>query len=440
MPIMGKEGQDSPFFAGDSRRASDSNTDPSSSSNAKNSQVRKPPQLPKHDSGDSMTVHGGSIKNDSTTGTGSGLPDTSRPPIGQPQRMPEKPNFQDRPGPSKSSDPSRPNFSSVNFSTAKMTTRRRDLSPHAQSEDPQSNQQVRESSQATLAQPQPRSVGKGGMPGLTGSTASSSHRGSTAAFELDEHGERNLINDFSGIVRLGGAGSLSSNAGTNFGANSGLGTGSRSRLSGVSGTGLSMPATSQKLAQQDRQQAQNVRASQTRDTVRNFVEQQSHTENLADPNAPTPSPAPETSSEDSDPAPPLGERKPSSRGLGISTALSHSASGHEWGHSSDSSLSGPESSEVATASGDEEESSEPESEEPIVTFRFEHSHTADGHHVVVGREGKLRRCEDEPITTPGAVQGFGVLMVLEEDYDTGNLMVRQVSEVRIVLVIFRTLC
>lgn len=32
---------------------------------------------------------------------------------------------------------------------------------------------------------------------------------------------------------------------------------------------------------------------------------------------------------------------------------------------------------------------------PIVSFRFEHVQNADGHHVVVGREGKLLRCEDE---------------------------------------------
>ncbi len=35
----------------------------------------------------------------------------------------------------------------------------------------------------------------------------------------------------------------------------------------------------------------------------------------------------------------------------------------------------------------------------------------------------------QPIHTPGAVQGFGVLIALEEDTETGNLLVRQVSEV-----------
>lgn len=35
----------------------------------------------------------------------------------------------------------------------------------------------------------------------------------------------------------------------------------------------------------------------------------------------------------------------------------------------------------------------------------------------------------QPIRTPGAVQGFGVLVAVEEDLETGNLLVRQVSEV-----------
>ncbi|KAB5591393.1 Phytochrome-like histidine kinase [Ceratobasidium theobromae] len=67
-------------------------------------------------------------------------------------------------------------------------------------------------------------------------------------------------------------------------------------------------------------------------------------------------------------------------------------------------------------------------DEPLVTVRFQHVQDDHGHHVVVGREGRLTRCEDEPIRVPGAVQGFGVLIALEEDYETGNLVVRQVSE------------
>ncbi|TCD62103.1 Light-sensor Protein kinase [Steccherinum ochraceum] len=63
-----------------------------------------------------------------------------------------------------------------------------------------------------------------------------------------------------------------------------------------------------------------------------------------------------------------------------------------------------------------------------ITFRYQHMEDENGHHLIVGREGILTKCEDEPIRTPGAVQGFGVLIAVEEDHETGNLKVRQVSE------------
>lgn len=66
------------------------------------------------------------------------------------------------------------------------------------------------------------------------------------------------------------------------------------------------------------------------------------------------------------------------------------------------------------------------STDPLVTFRFQHAQDKYGNHVVIGREGKLERCEDEPIRTPGAVQAFGVLIVVEESEDA--LVVRQVSD------------
>ncbi|TBU22864.1 hypothetical protein BD311DRAFT_675110 [Dichomitus squalens] len=62
------------------------------------------------------------------------------------------------------------------------------------------------------------------------------------------------------------------------------------------------------------------------------------------------------------------------------------------------------------------------------TVRYQHVEDENGHHLIVGREGRLTRCEDEPIRTPGAVQGFGILIAVEEDNETGNLIVRQVSE------------
>jgi light-regulated signal transduction histidine kinase (bacteriophytochrome) len=64
----------------------------------------------------------------------------------------------------------------------------------------------------------------------------------------------------------------------------------------------------------------------------------------------------------------------------------------------------------------------------LVTARFKHIVTAEGHAVITGRDGDtLQRCEDEPIHIPGAVQGFGLLIALEEQ-DSGDFLVRVVSE------------
>ncbi|KAJ7043873.1 phytochrome-like protein [Mycena alexandri] len=92
--------------------------------------------------------------------------------------------------------------------------------------------------------------------------------------------------------------------------------------------------------------------------------------------------------------------------------------------SSGSSLSNQVSgsgSESASASG-----SDASDISHLLTVRFQHVQDEHGHHVIVGREGKLARCEDEPIRAPGAVQGFGVLIVVDELEDA--LIVRQVSE------------
>ncbi|GIZ39223.1 hypothetical protein CKM354_000261400 [Cercospora kikuchii] len=65
---------------------------------------------------------------------------------------------------------------------------------------------------------------------------------------------------------------------------------------------------------------------------------------------------------------------------------------------------------------------------PLVTARFKHVVTDGGHAIITGRDGDtLQRCEDEPIHIPGAVQGFGLLIALEEQQE-GKLVVRIVSE------------
>jgi light-regulated signal transduction histidine kinase (bacteriophytochrome) len=66
----------------------------------------------------------------------------------------------------------------------------------------------------------------------------------------------------------------------------------------------------------------------------------------------------------------------------------------------------------------------------LITPRFKHVVTDGGHMVITGREGEtLQRCEDEPIHMPGAVQGFGLLIALQDDPGgNGGLLVRVASE------------
>lgn len=65
---------------------------------------------------------------------------------------------------------------------------------------------------------------------------------------------------------------------------------------------------------------------------------------------------------------------------------------------------------------------------PLITTRFTHVITEGGHAIITGRDGEtMQRCEDEPIHIPGAVQGFGMLIALEEQTE-GRFIVRVVSE------------
>ncbi|KAJ6782348.1 hypothetical protein PWT90_08103 [Aphanocladium album] len=64
---------------------------------------------------------------------------------------------------------------------------------------------------------------------------------------------------------------------------------------------------------------------------------------------------------------------------------------------------------------------------PLVTTRFTHVDTPEGYAIITGRDGVLQQCEDEPIHTPGAVQGFGCLLAMQEETD-GTFIVHYVSE------------
>ncbi|KAE8542982.1 hypothetical protein D1P53_000469 [Cryptococcus gattii VGV] len=236
----------------------------------------------------------------------------------------------------------------------------------------------------------------------------SSH-GSRTSLEVDESaGSLSSMGDsgasgFKGIIDGSGT--------TGTGDSASIGS---AHASGSRGQGDERQPTRASLVAQHRQRRQTSR----QDSVRSFIRSQAGTTNLQDPNAPTPSPMPSSSHLPGD-------------GQDIAVSMEDSANNEklreQQQEEEEAREDGKEENEQVgqpiTAAEDAEDP-----DEPAVTMRFEHVATEEGHHIVAGREGKLRRCQDEPITTPGAVQGFGVLMVLEEDYETGNLEIRQVSE------------
>ncbi|KAL4935053.1 hypothetical protein BDV06DRAFT_207778 [Aspergillus oleicola] len=64
----------------------------------------------------------------------------------------------------------------------------------------------------------------------------------------------------------------------------------------------------------------------------------------------------------------------------------------------------------------------------LTTSRFKHITTEDGHAVITGRTvDSFKRCEDEPIHIPGAVQSFGALVAVREAAEE-QMVVRIVSE------------
>jgi hypothetical protein len=383
---------------------------------------RDRPGLPHISSGDTEKAEPTKPNNASAEDSGSGLPQQDRAPVGQPQEPVSGVNFRDRHGPSSRNrpfttarHPSRSSTKPSGSSVEQSPTQQHDnISDHPPSE---AQFDVKGSDQLKALLDRPGSS-------TDGSASSMKRRTSATLLEVAENGEKALVHDYSGIVRLD---SLAEHDDSSRGAVSS----NRDNKSGKVGTrgSKSSGPTGARLAQQQR----HADISHSNDVVRNFVNDQAKTVNLSDPNAPTPSPTP-TPDENgrNSPLQSLG-RMGSGAGLGIQGRNMDESAGES---SEASSMSVRDSSEMATASGDESKGTgdeaapeEEEEEPPITTLRFEHISTEDGHHVVIGREGILQRCEDEPITTPGAVQGFGVLMVLEEDYDTGKLIVRQASEV-----------
>ncbi|KIA75444.1 hypothetical protein HK57_00088 [Aspergillus ustus] len=67
-------------------------------------------------------------------------------------------------------------------------------------------------------------------------------------------------------------------------------------------------------------------------------------------------------------------------------------------------------------------------DQALMTSRFRHVVTDDGHAVITGRTvDSFKACEDEPIHIPGAVQSFGALVALREE-EGEKMIVRIASE------------
>lgn len=431
VPIPERESAESPFFG--SRRASEGDDvqtsrqrsasdgsrekDRRSGVGASGNEQPSRPEPPQHESSGSVNT-ARAVRadeqdlppphNPSAETEGTGLPDESRRPVGVPQDAPAGINYSDKPG---RPDPENNQFSSRGKRESSTSRDRATADP-------------------AIKQPKPRRADTSEMQALTGggdhAATPESKEPAGASFTPEEptEGGPEIEHDYAGIVRLPSLGT-----GTNTGPSGrGSGTGSKqsSALKSAPNTGsggLSGPSA-EALAQHTR--AARGRASRT---VQDFVNDQAMTVNMSDPNAPTPAPRDlDTDNEDSRAEPASRAESSVAPSPAPATPASSSHASREWQERSETSLSVRDSSEMATASNDGQ-TGNAEEEEPIVTFRFEHKQTNDGHHVVVGREGVLRRCEDEPITTPGAVQGFGVLIVVEEDFDTGDLRIKQVSEV-----------
>lgn len=146
----------------------------------------------------------------------------------------------------------------------------------------------------------------------------------------------------------------------------------------------------------------NVNRHETVDhqqSVRNFVSKQAHTVNMPDPNAPTPMPMDEDEEQGYIGASHARQRG-SNQDMEVDNDFGYGSPDHgsdqESDGISDDGVTGTGSNgQVATRNSESSSQLSSEADEPVMTVRFEHVTTEDGHHVVVGREGKLQKCEDE---------------------------------------------
>lgn len=135
-------------------------------------------------------------------------------------------------------------------------------------------------------------------------------------------------------------------------------------------------------------------------SVRNFVNNQAETVNMSDPNAPTP--ALRDAGEGEDYTCVVRSRHRSSDDttqveddFGFESPDQGSDSDADANVDGDKVRSDSNNQVGLRDSESQSQVSSDLADEPVMTVRFEHVTTEDGHHVVVGREGKLEKCEDE---------------------------------------------
>lgn len=361
------------------------------------------------------------------------------------------------------------------------------------SQDPTSDSSPRKTSATTLASSDPVTPASGSAgnssepspkPQVKADTATAGPeiadadglKSPVTRLEPNEEGVPSLVNDFMDIIRLDGAVHVPSPSSNDNSGRSGRSTLHQpqvppSAVSRIASTMIpnssnlgpsivrhdqsasgSTPSMSLNGNRNRAAQAQAMR-EQKEHSVLDFINEQARTVQISDPNEASPSTSPvsdsdmpqsehcSSSQEDFHIYAPKAERWNEGQ---TKTESIHTSPSSELRRSDNATTSGSRTTNTGTntgtgtgsgtASGSRLDSalatsSDLDSPEPVVTFRFQHVQRDDGHHVITGREGAIVRCEDEPITTPGAIQSFGVLMVLEWDYESGNLIVRQVSEV-----------
>lgn len=322
--------------------------------------------------------------------------------------------------------------------------------------------------------PQPQTNDEPGS-GILEAADTDGSKSPVTRLEPNEEGLPSLVNDFMDIIRLDGAVQVPSPSSNDNSGRSGRSTLHQPNVppSAVSRIASTMIPNSTNLGPSIIRHDQSVSGSTPSRSTRNraaqaqamreqkehsvldFINEQARTVQISDPNEASPSTSPvsdsempqsetcSSSQEDFHIYAPKAERWNEGQGKAESINTSPSSDQRRSDNSTTvgsrtntGTNTGTTGTGTGTGTGSGSRldsalatSSDLDSPEPVVTFRFQHVQRDDGHHVITGREGAIVRCEDEPITTPGAIQSFGVLMVLEWDYESGNLMVRQVSEV-----------